>query len=95
MNTLAHALSRLGEWEFTTIMSVADMTVLFGHTAEHGKVVVYTESEVGFYVVNATPAQIKAAQVCFAFEEFATEEDLNVAEEIQPESKISPFRFIP
>jgi hypothetical protein len=93
--TLAHALSRLGEWEFTTVMSVADLTVVFGHTADQGKVVVYAERYVGFHVVDATPAQIKAAQVCFAFEKFATEEDLELAEELQPESKISPFRFIP
>ena len=95
MSYFIKAVQELGEWEVITITTVADITVLFGQTAEHGKVVVYTESENEFYVRAATPAQIKAAHICLAFEQFATNEDLAVAEEIQPKDKCSPFRFIP
>jgi hypothetical protein len=47
MSYFIKAVQELGEWEVITITTVADITVLFGQTAEHGKVVVYTESENG------------------------------------------------
>ena len=105
MTTLNDAIHALGEWDITTITTIADVTVLFGHNQDQthgevtlhspGKIVICTNSaDDGLYEVDTTFAHVKAAHVCFAFPSFASKEDAKLALEVQPEDELSVFRFV-
>lgn len=99
MNKVIKALMDLGEWEMTSINTVADITLYIGITAHNARILVDVDG-VDFFYVKDTPdiEAVQAAHKLFCYgEDNVTDLEYSLAETLQPVTGdgCKVHRFIP
>jgi len=86
MNKVIKALMVLGEWEMTSINTVADITLYIGITADTARILVDVDGIDFFYTKDTKDiAAVRAAHKLFCYgEDNVTQAEYALAETLQP-----------